>query len=82
MKNESIELAFSEELKLREIWVADEKYATSEGIKVNASSTSLERISGLTSHPGKNGISYFQGDGITFMVKKGVITQIIVINNQ
>jgi hypothetical protein len=65
---------------LQEIFVRNQDYRTSEGIRVGSPASSLSRVSGLKRVHAK-GTEYVQGNGITFVVDKGSITEIVVIRS-
>lgn len=79
-KKEQIEIAFTfDEPSVREVFVQDERYRTSEGIHVGSSTATLEKFSGIVSSKGEDGKVYYKGKGITFVALKNKIIEIIVI---
>jgi hypothetical protein len=65
---------------LQEIFVRNPDYRTSEGVRVGSPASSLGRVSGLKRVRAKE-TEYVQGNGITFVVGKGTITEIVVVRS-
>ncbi|MFH1018633.1 MAG: hypothetical protein V1798_10705 [Pseudomonadota bacterium] len=61
-----------------EIFVRDPAYSTPEGIRVGTPADTLKRVSDFKRKHTKR-TDYFQGEGITFLVSGGVVTEIAVV---
>jgi hypothetical protein len=76
-----LRFAFSlPELKLREILVRDPDYQTADHLRVGGPADGLKDRKGLKARKGKDGLFYYQGNGITFVANGSKILEIIVIH--
>ena len=77
---QKLSFAFSaSDSTLSEVWVKDNRYATSEGIRVGSPASALDRVPNLIKKNGRDGSEYLQGGGITFVVTRGVVSEIVIL---
>ena len=79
----SLRFAFSTQNEfMREVFVTDEKYHTPDGVRIGTSKSALIRRKKLKGEYGADGRIYFREPGITYIVKRDSIVEIVVIQSR